>query len=102
MYRLFFPMVTDNRNDIVDYEIGIIPETCGFVNNLWWHKTMEMRFETPLDALAFAEDILLARLAERDCPCGEGCIFNSKKELNPAISRILHTGDGRTGEFRHD
>lgn len=90
-YRLFFPMVTDSENFIESYEIAVVPEVCGIVNNQWWHKHLEKLFEEPLDALIFAENILNALYADEDCPCGEICFFNNKTKLNQEMLDILRS-----------
>jgi hypothetical protein len=82
-------MTTDEFNFIDSYEIAILPEGCGMVNNAWWHKHLERRFDEPLDALVFSEEILHALYVDEDCPCGEHCAFNSKTELNPEIREIF-------------
>lgn len=68
MYRLCFPLTIDN-----EFKIAIFPSECGFVNNSWWHRHLKQEFESVLDALALAEDMINAKNEKRPCPCGENC-----------------------------
>ena len=97
MYRLYFPLVLNAANEPIEYQVAVLPETCGFVNNQWWHPHLERRFGTPLDALVFAEDIMSARIQRDECPCEEEC---KKKEESSGrkvhIRRADHDGIIRT------
>lgn len=84
-------MTLDVQNFVESYEVAVIPDTCGLVNNQWWHKHLERKFDHPVDALAFAERILKALEFKLDCPCGEGCAFNSNTKLNPTYAKMFDT-----------
>lgn len=68
MYKLCFPRTIDGK-----LRIAIFPDECGFVNNQWWHVHLKKEFNSALDALALAEEIVNARREQKPCPCGEDC-----------------------------
>lgn len=72
-YRICFPKTEDKKK-----RIAIFPEESGYVHNSWWHPHLEHRFNSALDALAFAEEILNARKRKKECPCGTDCAIKAE------------------------
>ena len=93
-------MILDIDNFVESYEIAVIPETCGFVNNQWWHKHLDRTFSHPMDALKFGERILRALEYKLACPCEEACAFNTNTKLNPTFAKIFDMKE--SDDFHND
>ena len=71
-YRVVFPLASNDDNSVNEFGIAIVPDSIGIIG-LQWHSPLQQTWESSLDALIAATEVLESKTSGTLCPCGFGC-----------------------------